>query len=199
MDWIPIIGENLARLESQFIVPPQSRFREGAIAKAPFYTQGDIVRVSNGKSNVFMVAVGTGDLESRLFLPLNGPASDIFDANDAAGLNITEENAMEYLRFFHDHARAPLGPFVIMESLDGFCLIDKQNRPRPKPVDMRLVYKGSPSEGDFAFRAYITFQGEISAATMVVHANGSVEMTEEEPQGYIVPAHREPEVTGLYQ
>lgn len=35
---------------------------------------------------------------------------------------------------------------------------------------------------------------------MLVHADGSVKMTEEEQQGMIIPAYREPEVVaGLYQ
>lgn len=34
---------------------PGARFREGAVAKAPFYAHGDIARVSDGESNVFMV------------------------------------------------------------------------------------------------------------------------------------------------
>lgn len=201
MEWMPLTGETLARLESQFIMPSGTSLREAVTAKPSFYTNGDIVRASNGEGSASLVAAGRGDLGSRSFYPLNGSVEDIFDANDAAGLYITEENAIEYLRFFHDYLSDPSGErFVIMESLDGFCLIDEEHRHRPKPTDMRLVYKGSPSEGDFAFRAYVTFRGELSEATMVVHADGSVEMAEEEPQGHIIPAHREPEVVaGLYQ
>lgn len=190
MDWMPIIGENLARLEAQFIMSPGARFREGAVVKAPFYAHGDIVRVSNGQSNVFMVAAGAGALESRTFHPLNGPVSDIFEANDAAGLSISEENAIEYLRFFHDHLRDPSGErFVIMESLDGFCLIDKERQHRPRPADMRLVYAGSPLEQNFAFRSYVTYQGRLSAVTSVVCVNGAVHMLKDEPQGFLIPAH----------
>lgn len=190
MDWKPIIGEDLARLEAQFIMSRGACFREGAVAKAPFYTRGDIVRVSDGKSNVFMVAAGTGDLESRSFYPLNGPGCDIMNANDAAGLSISEENAMAYLRFFHDHLRDDSGErFAIVESLDGFCLIDKEQQYRPKPADMRLTYAGSPLEQNFAFRSYVTYQNRLSAVTSLVCANGAVHMLNEEPQGFLVPAH----------
>lgn len=55
---------------------PESGFEKAAVAKAPFYVRGDIVRVSNGELNAFMVAAGAGDLESRSFYSLNGTVED---------------------------------------------------------------------------------------------------------------------------
>lgn len=169
---------------------PDSRFENAEVAKAPFYTNGDIVRVSNGKKSAFMVAAGTGDLGSRSFYPLNGTVEDMFRANQAAGLNITEENAIEYLRFFHEHLRTQSGErFEIIESLGGFCLMDERGRHRPKPADMRLVYAGSFTDQDFAFRGYVTYEGCLWAVRTLVRTSGAVEMMDDEPQGIIVRAH----------
>jgi hypothetical protein len=44
---MPIIGEDVARLEVQFIVSPKARFREGAVAKTTVYTPGEIVKAAS--------------------------------------------------------------------------------------------------------------------------------------------------------
>jgi hypothetical protein len=59
-----------------------------------------------------------------------------------------------------------------------------------QPEDMRFVCVGETAEGDaFAFKGYMAYQGELFGVSMRVHKNGTVEMVDDDPMGFIVRLH----------
>jgi hypothetical protein len=60
----------------------------------------------------------------------------------AAELDITQENAGDYLRFFMTFLRTGEGEsFKVIESLSGYALVNDEKPEQRKPEDMRLVWR----------------------------------------------------------
>jgi hypothetical protein len=56
-------------------------------------------------------------------------------------------------------------PFAIIESLNGYALVNDEKPERRKPEDMRLVCDGVNAEDDaFAFRGYVAYANELFGA-----------------------------------
>ena len=188
MFWTKIDGEELQRLQNRIELPAQSSILEASALRTPFYDNGELVKINDGMGTMFMVAAGPGELSARTYYPLNGNAADIRAANEAAALFITQENAIDYLRFFMTFLRTGDGDsFAIIESLNGFALVNEDKPDQRKPEDMRLVYEGANADGDaFTFRGYVVYQRELFAVLMLVRKDGIVEMLDDNPMGLIV-------------
>jgi len=127
MSWTKIHGEELQRLQERLELAQQSTSLEASTLRTPFYQNGELVRMHDGTGAMFMVAAGPGELSAREYFPLNGKSADIRAANDAAGLVVTRDNAVDYVRFFTTFLRMKDGePFVIVESLNGYRLVNER-------------------------------------------------------------------------
>ena len=94
----------------------------------------------DGTGAMFMVAAGPGELSAREYFPLNGKSADIRAANDAAGLVVTRDNAVDYVRFFTTFLRMKDGePFVIVESLNGYRLVNDDKPDQRIPAHLSAV------------------------------------------------------------
>ena len=191
MSWTKIQGDELQRLQTRLEMPPQSTILEASTLRTPFYHNGELVKMNDGMGAMFMVAAGPGELSAREFYPLTGTSDEIRAANKAAKLVITQENAGDYLRFFMTFLRNEDGePFVIIESLSGYALVNDEKPEQRKPEDMRLVCDGVNAEDDaFAFRGYVAYANELFGVWMLVQKNGDVEMLDDDPFGRIVRLH----------
>jgi hypothetical protein len=128
MSWTKIQGHELQRLQQRFEMPPQT-------TRTPFYHNGELVRMTDGTNTMFMVAAGSGDLLQRDYYPLTGASADIHAANKAAGLVITRDNAIKYMRFFLTFLQMEDGePFVIVESLNGYRLVNNDRPDQRNPT-----------------------------------------------------------------
>ncbi len=188
MSWTKIQGEELQRLQERLELPQHSTSLEASTLRTPFYQNGELVRMDDGTSAMFMVAAGQGELSAREYYPLNGNSDDIRAANDAAGLELTRDNAVDYVRFFTTFLRMDDGePFVIVESLNGYRLVNDDKPDQRIPEDMRFVYDGETADGEaFAFKGYMAYHGELFGVLMRVQKNGTVEMIDDDPMGFIV-------------
>jgi hypothetical protein len=191
MSWTKIHGDELQRLQTRLEMPPQSTILEASTLRTPFYHNGELVKMNDGMSTMFMVAAGPGELSAREFYPLTGTSEEIRAANKAAKLVITHENAGDYLRFFMTFLRNEDGePFVIIESLNGYALVNDEKPEQRKPEDMGLVCYGVNADDDaFAFRGYVAYANELFGVSMRVHKNGDVEMLDDDPLGRIARLH----------
>ena len=191
MSWTKIHGEELQRLQERLELAQQSTSLEASTLRTPFYQNGELVRMHDGTGAMFMVAAGRGELSAREFYPLNGKSADIHAANEAALLDITQENAGDYLRFFMTFLRTGEGEsFKVIESLSGYALVNDEKPEQRKPKDMRLVCDGANGDDDaFAFRGYVAYANELFGVSMRVHKNGDVEMLDDDPLGRIVRLH----------
>ena len=100
MSWTKIQGDEAATPQKRFEMPPQSTILEASTLRTPFYQNGELVKINDGMANVFMVAAGPGELFQRAYYSLDGTSANIHAANKDAGLVITRENAIDYVRFF---------------------------------------------------------------------------------------------------
>jgi hypothetical protein len=188
MSWTKIQGEELQRLQERLELTQQSTSLEASTLRPPFYQNGDLVKMDDGAGAMFMVAAGQGELSAREYFPLNGKSPDIRAANDAAGLVITRDNAVDYVRFFTTFLRMKDGePFVIVESLNGYRLVNDDKPDQRMPEDMRFVCMGEIADGDaFVLKGYMAYHGELFGVSMCVLKNGYVEMLDDDPMGFIV-------------
>jgi hypothetical protein len=172
-------------------MPSQTTIQEAATLRAPFYHNGELVKMNDGAGTMFMVAAGPGELFQWAYYPLTGASADIHAANKAAGLVLTRDNAIEYMRFFTTFLQMEDGePFMIVESLNGYTLVNENKPDQRTPEDMRFVCVGETAEGDaFAFKGYMAYRGELFGVSMRVHKNGAVEMLDDDPMGRIVRLH----------
>jgi hypothetical protein len=191
MSWKKIQGDELERLQDRFEMPPQTTIREAATLRTPFYHNGELVRMTDGTSTMFMVAAGSGDLFQRDYYPLNGTGADIHAANKAAGLVLTLDNAIYYLLFFTLFLQMEDGePCMIVESLDGYTLVNESRPGQRIPEDLRFICLNEAGEGDgFLFKGYMAYRGELFRVSMRVYQNGNVEMLDDHPMGRIVRLH----------
>ena len=189
--WTKIQGEELQRLQERYEWPQQTTSLEASTLRTPFYENGELVRMRDGTGAMFMVAAGQGELSARAYYPLNGYSADIRAANEAAGLVITRDNASDYGRFFTTFLRMDDGePFIIVESLNGYRLVNEDKPDQRQPEDMSFICVGENAEGDiFALKGYMAYQGELFGVSIRVHKNGYVEMVDDDPMGFIVRLH----------
>lgn len=191
MSWTKIHGEELQRLQTRLEMPPQSTILEASTLRTPFYRNGELIKMNDGMGTMFMVAAGPGELSAREYYPLNGKSADIRAANDAAGLVVTRDNAVDYVRFFTTFLRMKDGePFVIVESLNGYRLVNDDKPDQRIPEDMRFVCMGEIADGDaFVLKGYMAYHGELFGVSMCLLKNGYVEMLDDDPLGRIVRLH----------
>jgi hypothetical protein len=84
MSWTKIQGDELQRLQTRLEMPPQTTILEASTLRTPFYHNGELVKMNDGMSTMFMVAAGPGELSAREFYPLTGTSEEIRAANKAA-------------------------------------------------------------------------------------------------------------------
>ncbi|WP_156964449.1 hypothetical protein [Methylocapsa aurea] len=189
MSWTKIIqGEELTRLHERLDLPPHYTIQEASTMQAPFYRNGELVKMIIDMDLAFMVAAGPGDLSAQEYYPLTGKSADIHAANEAAGLALTRDNVIAYVRFFTTFLQTDAGEsFVIVESLNGYRLVNEDKPDQRMPEDMRFVCMGETADGDaFAFKGYMVYQGVLFGVSMRVQKNGYVEMLDDDPMGFIV-------------
>ena len=88
-----------------------------AWCQLPFYAGIALVRVND---NTW--ASSTGPFwflakQGKMFL-LDGTSAPIHEANEAGPVKVTEENALDYLRFFCYFVHGDEGPFLIVEDIN---------------------------------------------------------------------------------
>ena len=104
------------------------------------------------------------------------------------GLVLTRDNVIAYVRFFTTFLQTDAGEsFVIVESLNGYRLVNEDKPDQRMPEDMRFICEGETADGDaFAFKGYMVYQGVLFGVSMCVQKNGYVEMVNDDPMGFIV-------------
>ncbi|WGJ16382.1 hypothetical protein QEV83_09170 [Methylocapsa sp. D3K7] len=98
---------------------------------------------------------------------------------------------MYYLLFFTLFLQLEDGePCMIVESLDGYTLVN-ENKPHQRiREDLRFVcFNDAAEEECFLFKGYMVYRGELFRVSMRVYKNGNVEMLDDHPMGRLVRLH----------
>lgn len=187
-NWNAVTGEELTGFLEQ-INPIDGKYATSAETTQvgwrtlPFYDQVALIRVTdstwaNKNLKVFFLTD-----QGNLFR-LNGTSPPIHEVNAKAPIKVTEENVIEYLRFFCFFVRGEEGPFLIAEDMD--------NPDMPKDMDDKTKYviestirpasyEGKNDQGFFLCDAVVFYSNALFIANFAVQPSGMIEMLDDEP------------------
>lgn len=119
--WVTLEGEEVARVLEQNN-PIDGKYEvlvertQVAALILPFYDQARLIRLTDPtwiKENLKIYYL----VEQGNLYRLNGTSPPIHAINEKTKINLTEENALDYLRFFSFFVRGNEGPFLIVEDM----------------------------------------------------------------------------------
>lgn len=162
-------------------------------AQMPFYNTIALLRVDDT-----MWPSSTGPFwflakQGRIFL-LDGSSAPIHEANEADPIIVTEEKALEYLRFFCYFVHGDEGPFLIVEDINHPA-IDKSNLDATtrKVIEDALrpaTFEGKTDEGSFEASAMVLYGNALFSARFSMSENGMIEMIDDEPVAADLPVKK---------
>ncbi|MAQ70748.1 MAG: hypothetical protein CL565_00995 [Alphaproteobacteria bacterium] len=185
--WNAVTGEELEGFLSQvnpidqkLTVSPSTATVEWR--QLPWYDSVAMIRVrdeswtQNSLTIYYLTDAGT-------LYRLNGTSPPIHDINAKAPIKITDDNVLEYLRFFCFFVRGEEGPFLIAEDL---------NNPNMPPMDEKMKtviggairpasFEGKNEQGHWLCDAVVFYSNALFIANFAVHPTGMIEMLDDEP------------------
>lgn len=149
----------------------------------PFYENVALIRVrdtswTNKKLNIYYLT-DQGNLYR-----LNGTSPPIHDVNAKAPVKITEDNVLDYLRFFCFFVRGEEGPFYIAESMDDVNMptdMDETTRSVIEGTIRGATYEGKDEKGQFLCDAVVFYSNALFIANFAIQPTGMIEMIDDEP------------------
>ncbi len=187
-NWIPVTGDELAGFLEQVNpiggkhkVNPASTKVEYRML--PFYDNVVMIRIKDpawSPSNLYIYYLSD---QGKLYW-LNGSSPPIHECNAKAPVKITDDNVLEYLRFFCFYVRGDEGPFLIAEASDD-PYIPKNLDDRTKSVIEGTIrpasYEGKNAEGHFLCDAVVYYSNALFIANFAVEPGGMIRMLDDQP------------------
>ena len=173
--------EQVGTIDAKYSTSAQST--EVHWRKLPFYDNVVLIRLRDrawGKArlNIYYLT-DQGNLYR-----LNGISPPIHEVNAKAPIKITEDNVLEYLRFFCFFVRGEEGPFLIAESIDD-PYIPQNADPKTRAVIEGTIrpatYEGRNEQGHFLCDAVVYYSNAMFIANFAVQPSGMIEMLDDEP------------------
>jgi hypothetical protein len=187
-NWNPVTGEELQGFLEQ-VNPIDGRFRTSptstqvAWRSLPFYDSVVLVRVKDAawmpKNLVIYYLTAEGNLYR-----LNGTSPPIHEVNAIAPVKITDDNVLEYLRFFCFFVRGEEGPFLIAEDMDNPDMpgnMDAQTRSVIEGTIRPASYEGKNPQGFFLCDAVVFYSNALFLANFAIQPTGMIEMLDDQP------------------
>ncbi len=186
--WTPVQGDELNGFLDQ-VNPVGGKYKVSAATTRvewrmlPFYDQVALIRVKDPAwtpRNLFIYYL---TFEGNLFW-LNGTSPPIHEVNAKAPVKITDDNVLEYLKFFCFFVRGEEGPFLIAESMDD-TYVPKDLDPKTQSVIDGTIrpatYEGRNEQGHFLCDAVVYYSNALFIANFAVQPGGMIEMLDDEP------------------
>jgi len=194
--WTQIKGEVLAELYSE-IGPVDGSISVNSATTGcywqplPWYQNAVLLRLTDSTWQPEELSLYYLVINGQLHR-LDGTSPPIHAVNQLAPIEITEDNAIEYLKFFCFFVHGEEGPFYIIETTEDRFL-PKIIAPdsltvftdNVKPVE----FKGVDSKGQFQFSAIDFYANALFQANFLIPANGTIEMTDDNPIAADLPIH----------
>lgn len=186
--WNAVGGDELAGFLEQ-INPVDSKYQVSTQStqvhwrQLPFYEKVVLIRVKDPNWVEKNLNIYYLTNEGNLFR-LNGTSPPIHEVNAKAPIKVTEENVLEYLRFFCFFVRGEEGPFYIAESMDD------PNMPKEMDDTTRSViegtirpasYEGKNEQNHLLCDAVVFYSNALFIANFAVQPSGMIEMLDDEP------------------
>jgi hypothetical protein len=186
--WNPVTGEQLKGFLSQ-VDPIDGKFKtnEGTTQvhwrSLPFYERVALVRIQDP-------AWTPGDLvayyltDQGALYRLNGLSAPIHDVNTKAPVKISEENVIDYLKFFCFFVRGEEGPFYVAESMEDPSMpldMDDTTRSVIEGTIRPATFEGVNEQGHYLCDAVVFYSNALFIANFAVQPTGMIEMLDDEP------------------
>lgn len=151
---------------------------EAKCAKLPFYRNLLLYRLTNYASLPSFSFDYLGD--GKEFVYLDGGQTAIYDANDTGNLALTPDNVVAYVSFFFNHVSGPDGDIYVIDDREDHPMLETLGADdaaaletlfQPATVDVR-------EDGVFVVRTTLFYLGALVRATVLVTANGRVDVTD---------------------
>ena len=186
--WNAVTGDELAGFLEQ-INPVDGKYRVSPDTTQvhwrmlPFYETVALIRVkepnwANKKLCIYYLT-DKGNLYR-----LNGTSPPIHEVNAKAPIKITEQNVLDYLRFFCFFVRGEEGPFYIAESMDDPNLPTGMDAATQSAVEGTLrpaSFEGMSEQGHFICEAVVFYSNALFIANFAVQPTGMIEMMDDQP------------------
>ena len=156
----------------------------------PFYERVVLVRVKDPAwtpANLFIYYL---TVDGNLYR-LNGTSPPIHEVNALAPIKVTEENVLDYLRFFCFFVRGEEGPFLIAEDIDDPDLpkeMDDQTRSVVEGTIRPCSYEGVNEQGYMLCDGVVFYSNALFIANFAVQPSGMIEMLDDEPIAVDLPS-----------
>lgn len=186
--WNDVGGEELQGFLEQ-INPIDGKYKvsgettQVAWRALPFYEQVVLVRVKDTSWPSRKLTIYYLTMEGNLYR-LNGTSPPIHEVNAAAPVKITEENVLDYLRFFCFFVRGEEGPFLIAEDLQNPDLpqeLDPQSRAILEGTVRPASFEGMNELGHFLCEGVVFYSNALFIAHFGVQPGGMIEMLDDDP------------------
>ena len=148
----------------------------------PFYDEVAMIRVKDPAwtpRNLFIYYLTH---QGKLYW-LNGTSPPIHDANEAAPIKITEDNVLDYLRFFCFFVRGEEGPFLIAEDMQDTYVpkdLDDQTRGVIEDIIRPAAFEGINEQGQFMCNGVVYYSNALFIANFAVEPDGMIHMLDDQ-------------------
>ncbi len=186
--WTAVTGEELEGFLGQ-VNPIDGKYQvsskttEVGWRTLPFYDNVVLIRLRDrtwGKQKLTIYYL----TDQGALYRLNGTSPPIHEVNAKAPIRVSEQNVLEYLRFFCFFVRGEEGPFLIAESMQD-PHIPQTDDAKTKAVIEGTVraasYEGRNEQGYFMCDAVVYYSNALFIATFAVQPGGMIEMLNDEP------------------
>ncbi len=155
-----------------------------AWAQLPFYTNIALVKIEDSSwgrdKGPFWFLAKQGQM-----FHLDGTSAPIHDANEAGPVKVTEENVLNYLRFFCFFVHGDEGPFYIVEDLEKSALDKgKMDETTTRVVEGAIVdaaFEGRDEKSQMVASAIVLYGDALFSARFAITEDGMIEMTDDDP------------------
>ncbi|MBI1326374.1 MAG: hypothetical protein GC136_01905 [Alphaproteobacteria bacterium] len=193
-NWNPVTGAELDGFLAQ-VNPIDGKYQTSAQTTQvswrllSFYEQVALIRVQdsnwpNRKLKIYYLT-DRGNLYR-----LNGTSPPIHEVNAKAPVKITDENVLDYLRFFCFFVRGEEGPFLVSENLDDPNMpqgIDAATKTVIESTIRPATFEGKNEQNHWLCDAIVFYSNALFIANFAVHPTGMIEMLEDEPVAADLP------------
>lgn len=194
-NWNPVTGDELNGFLEQ-VNPVDGKYKVSpetttvAWRQLPFYDRVVLVRVKDPgwapKSlNIYYLTI-----DGNLYR-LNGTSPPIHEVNAMAPIKITDDNVLDYLRFFCYFVRGEEGPFLIAEDINNPDMpkdMDDQTRAVVEGTIRPATYEGKNEQGFFLCDGVVFYSNALFIANFAIQPSGMIEMLDDEPIAADLPA-----------
>lgn len=194
-NWNPVEGEELTGFLDQ-INPVDGKYKVSAESTEvhwrmlPFYESVALIRVKdpnwvNKKLNIYYLTD-----QGNLFR-LNGTSPPIHEVNAKAPIKITDDNVMEYLRFFCFFVRGEEGPFYVAEDMNDPNMpadMDDTTRSVVEGTIRPASFEGKNDQGHYLCDAVVFYSNALFIANFAIQPSGMIEMLDDEPIAADLPS-----------